>query len=119
MLTGWHPRIFCDCFCIFVFFLVVLTASEHNDRGIELATSDPVTDETLFSALKHFQTATVAEPTIAEYHNNVGVTYMRLKQFKKAKKAFETALEIEPQHGIYAYFFMLCFVGVRNIPYLT
>lgn len=36
------------------------------------------------------------DPGVAEFHNNAGVTYMRLKKYEQAHSSFSMAMKLDP-----------------------
>lgn len=53
----------------------------------------------LQGALSLFQQALAADPGNSEYLNNLGVTYMRLKQYHKAESVLREAILTDPSNG--------------------
>ena len=70
------------------------SARELNEQALDLAIAG-----NLEAALPLFEAAVAAAPDSPEYHNNVGVTHMRLNNLEDARECFQRALRIDPSHG--------------------
>jgi hypothetical protein len=69
-------------------------AKRHNKEAIAHASR-----RDLQGALRAFRAAHEAQPRSAEYLNNLGVTYMRLKQYHKAESVLRAATALDPDHA--------------------
>jgi len=49
-------------------------------------------------ATQQWETATVTDPTYASAWNNLGIGYEQLGRFDDARKAYEKAMELEPNN---------------------
>jgi Flp pilus assembly protein TadD len=76
-----------------------LLASARDDAKAHLDFGNRVAVQGLWrEAIFRWQKATEIDPTYAEAYNNLGVGYEHEGQLDKARKAYETALELEPNN---------------------
>ena len=68
-------------------------AKEQVTFGIELAQKG-----IWQAATRHFERATKIDPSYAAAWNNLGVGFEQLGEFQKAREAYESARELEPDN---------------------
>jgi tetratricopeptide (TPR) repeat protein len=73
-------------------------ALAHNERGLDLFSKGK-----LEPAIKEYEEAIRADPTLAAAHNNLGSAYFAAGRFEEAAAAFRQAVQLDPAYG-QAYF---------------
>jgi len=69
------------------------TGTDLNAEALEFAYKGDMQH-----ALPLFQQAVATAPKVPEFHNNLGVTYLRMSRYDEARASFEEALRLEPGH---------------------
>lgn len=69
-------------------------ALAHNERGLDLFAQGKIEQ-----AVKEYNEAIRALPTLAAAHNNLGSAHFAAARFEEAAAAFRRAVELEPNYG--------------------
>jgi Flp pilus assembly protein TadD len=74
-------------------------ADKRSDAKAQVAFGITVAQKGLWKeATQRWEIATVTDPTYASAWNNLGIGYEQLGRFDDARKAYEKALELEPNN---------------------
>jgi Flp pilus assembly protein TadD len=78
---------------------VPLSADRHSDAKAEVAFGIDVAHKGLWrEAILRWQKATELDKTYAEAWNDLAIGYEQMGNFPEARKAYDTALKIEPNN---------------------
>jgi len=84
---------------LFIAEVVAAYADQRGDARKEVEFGIAVAQKGLWrEAIFRWQRATEIDPTYAAAFNNLGIAYEQLGKFEQAGKAYEKALELEPQN---------------------